>query len=157
MSKYDFFFIISGNQTEEECKQALERVKQELESQGAADVAFDPMGKQKLAYTIGQNKFGYLINSTFELEPSKVTKLGDLLKQQPEVIRFQLIRLKAGQKPGKYTIKMARTLATSEARPMVRREKAVVVPIKEEAPKPDLTPEELDKKLEEILKEGPII
>ena len=159
MHNYDFFFILSGNQTEADNASSLDQVKKLLANEGVVEPIFDNLGKQKLAYTIGQDRFGYLINSSFEMEPSKVADLRVKLKQQPEVIRYLISTLEPGKMPAKYTVKSAITpLEGSVVRFYSKKESHQAAPlVKEETKAVPLSQAELDKKLEEILKENPNI
>ena len=159
MKKYDFFFILSGNQTETEAAASLENIKQLLRSEGAAEPAFDNLGKHKLAFGIGQDRFGYLINSTVEMPAAGVASLKDKLRQEPKVIRYSLATLKAGQTPGKYTIKSVLTVTERAGeRFAARKEKRYQTPTSPAELKPVvLSSEELDKKLDQILTENPTV
>lgn len=160
MPKYDFFFILSGNQTEADNASSLDQVKKLLANEGVVEPIFDNLGKQKLAYTIGQDRFGYLINSSFAMEPSKLAQLRVKLKQQPEVIRYLISSLKPGQTPAKYTVKSTITpLEGSADRFYGKKEGHQAAPVarKEEVKAAPLSEAELEKKLEEILKENPNI
>lgn len=95
MKNYQFFFILSGNLSEPEVPGMIENVKKMVQAVGAANLVLENKGKQRLAYPIGLNHFGYLVNAAFTLEPEKVNALQNQLKLDLDVVRFMITEAKS--------------------------------------------------------------
>lgn len=95
MKNYQFFFILSGNLAEPEVPSMIEHVKKMVEATGAANLVLENKGKQRLAYPIGPNNFGYLINAAFNMEQEKVNTLQNQLKLDLDVVRFMITEAKS--------------------------------------------------------------
>ncbi len=95
MKNYQFFFILSGNLAEPEVPGMIEHVKKMVEAAGAANLVLENKGKQRLAYPIGPNHFGYMVNAAFNLEPEKVNTLQNQLKLDLDVVRFMITEAKS--------------------------------------------------------------
>ncbi len=103
--------------------------------------------KKKLAYAIKKQLFGYFSVMQFDMESDKVDDLQKQLNLDTDVLRSLIINLDElrTQKPTSKTRRPSATApsaASAEATPAAKPEKAEKVKI-----------EELDKKLEELLKE----
>lgn len=90
MKPYDLTFFVHGSLSDSEVPGVLEEVKNLLSEVGAEKISFGNAGRQKLAFPIKGNSFGYLINSSFSLPPEKNKTLRDKLALEPMVARFML-------------------------------------------------------------------
>ncbi|RLC36247.1 30S ribosomal protein S6 [candidate division Kazan bacterium] len=165
LTNYEITFIVAPDVTDLEVQKLVTKIHDSITKKGGNIFSNDIWGKQRLAYPIQKHEFGHYITTVFTLPPQFSDTLIAELRLMPEVLRYLLISLdKEKIKPGElkriepfkeqYT---PRTTATSAARTKtprgtsVSRDKTPVAatPKKDEATRM----KELDKKLEDILKE----
>ncbi|MBU1102119.1 30S ribosomal protein S6 [Patescibacteria group bacterium] len=96
--------------------------------------------KQKLAYPVKKRLAGCYVVFEFEMETEKIAELQNQLRQDSSILRFLIIN-KKGVKPEPTRSRPSRAKVTAASMP-AGEDKGEKVKI-----------EELDKKLEEILKE----
>lgn len=138
MKQYDLLFWLPGSFSESEAPSLVENIKQLLAEIGAEKAQLEILGRQKLAYPIKANHFGYAVNSTFVLPPEKVKTLKEKLGLEPVLLRFVLTHHQAKTYPHR--------------RPVGR----VAPPeVKPAAGQVDL--KEIDKKIDEILQQDNIV
>ncbi len=161
MTKYELMYIIPGKYTEEEVGPIRTAIKDLLAKNEAQLIREIDLGKKKLAYPIRQNHYGYYILNDFDAPGESVAKLESALKMMPEVLRQQIVhRLEAAKTAGKEpasrprlpadrskTEELASTAPIESARPARLDEPA------KPANKPKISLDELDQKLDELLKE----
>lgn len=140
MTNYDLLFLIPGSFSEGEVPGLLEDVNSLLAEAGAEKIQMKTMGRQKLAYPIKTNNFGYLINSCFALLPEKVKVLKEKLRLEPSLIRFTLTHHQAKTFPHR------RVPGKVPLAPVPPAKAATEVDLKE-----------IDKKIDEILQQDTIV
>lgn len=166
MAKYELLYIVPGKYTEEELPPITESVKKILEKNQATIIKEENQGKKKLAYSIGENHYGYYVFMVFEVEGPALASIDKELRLMPEVLRHQIVNY---LDPAKTTGKAPRpkpeeTKTTFQA---PTEEKTIIQSIKEkkesqeqtdeakkkETAKPKIDLDKLDEKLDELLKD----
>ncbi len=152
MDHYELLYLISANYTAEELQPIIDRVTHLIKTAGGEITKDDNLGKLKLAYPIKHNFHGYYILNEFNLRPLNLKKLEESLKLDSDILRHLVAKKK---------IKTAQELE-EERLAQERQLRAREEELAKEEPKPTETPtpakgkklslEELDKKLDEILK-----
>ncbi len=179
MQTYNFLFFLSGNLTEVEVPASLEKVQALLLQIGAQNIAFENAGRQKMAYPTGTHHFGYLINSSFEIESANITTLQEKLSLDKEILRFMVSKLGVGKKPvtlaelaasqpqrdnrehvRKENVTTPKIVATEEV--LVREEAAMEKEeksedSKEEKKKVKMDLNDINKKIDEILQQDDFV
>jgi len=151
LKNYELLYIIPNQYTEDECQNIKQKIDQLLVKHGAILGYEEFLGKKKLAYPIKQIAHGYYQLSEFELDDrSKIQELNSALRLDKEILRAQIIVKK------KLTdAERAKLKKREEERPLEREEKtdsAIKKPLAKKAESKKVSIENLDEKLEEILK-----
>lgn len=130
MRYYDLSYLISPDLSEKEAQQFNEKIIDFILKEGGILDTTQSLKKINLAYPIKKKKEAYFATLTFFLSPQKAPLLSQELEKEEKILRFLIFKKKSPQK-----IKKAQV---SKPKP----------PLKEK-----VKLEELEKKLEEILKE----
>ncbi|MBI2984962.1 MAG: 30S ribosomal protein S6 [Candidatus Kerfeldbacteria bacterium] len=155
---YEMLYIIPGSKTEEEAKQVAERIQQLLRDQGATISKQDFWGKRRLAYEIRRARQGFYDYLEFDLDSQALAPLERALGLNEDVLRYQVLRR---------IVKTPEQLAADQqlreriaARRQAEKERHTAAAMATEAPPPtpsapapQVSGQELEKKLEEILEE----
>lgn len=132
---YELTYIINPDLSEQEVVTQTDKVAGFINELDGEIKKESPIQKRKLSYPIKKEKEGYFISLDFQLSSDKLEKLNHQLKQEKDILRYLIISKKI-----------------QKIRPM--RVKKFKERIKvAERPKEKVKLEELDKKLEELLKE----
>ncbi len=123
---YELLYIVPAKFTEEELAPMIEKINELIKNQGGEIISTENLGKKKLAYQIKQIFRGYYIFNRFNLNPQNLKELNKNLQLDSNILRFLITKFEIEKKPKK------------EIKPKIKKEK--------------ISSEELDKKLEEILK-----
>lgn len=140
---------IAPNLTDTEASQALERISKIIEdAECLVPSASKTSMRTRFAYPIKHVRQGLYHFIRFEAEPQKIKDLIKELKLVPEILRFRVEKIKLPREMPSSPI----ASPPARERGWTTREKTDLpaTPILEEK---KVTIEELDKKLEEILKE----
>ncbi len=142
--KYELLAIIPAQYSETELPGIFSNLSDAVKEAGAEVISQEDKGKEKLAYSVGQVKFGHLSLIRFEAEPAVAKKLGEQLRLRNDLIRYMITKVvsRAAPKPriGGETARKEPVFA-----PVSGEETATAK--KEEK----VTLEDLDRKLDEIL------
>ena len=134
MKLYELTYLISPEFSEEELKSLNEKINSLIQKgTGVLNEVKLPI-KKKLAYPIKKQREAFLINLSFYFEPEKLGSLEKELKSEKKILRYLIL--------AKPKLKIAK----------VRKRPTKIIPkipVKEK--KVEL--KEIEKKLEEILKE----
>jgi small subunit ribosomal protein S6 len=133
MKLYELTYLISPEVSEEELKSLNEKINSLIQKGAGALNEIKPPIKKKLAYPIKKQNEAFLIELSFYLEPEKLGSLEKELKAEKKILRYLILA-----KPKLKIIKLRK-----------RPKKVIPKPLKEK--KVEL--KEIEKKLEEILKE----
>lgn len=158
MTQYELLYIVPMRYTEDELNPIKQKVRESIENAGGKILLDDSLGKKKLAYPVKKIHQGYYLLNHFELEPARLSSLDRNLRLTDEIIRHIIVKYEA-----KTVFKIEKIReglqASSDIFPregMTER----VAPPKQEPKKAEEKTEEkekvnledLDKKLDEILK-----
>lgn len=142
--KYELLLIIPAQYSETELPGVFEALLAHVAASGAQVIGNSDLGKQKLAYQIGQARFGHMLLIKLEAEPEVAKKLNEQMRLRPEVIRHMLTKV------------VTRSLSKERQTPITMRE-PVFAPVQGAAEptivtrEEKITLEDLDRKLDEIL------
>ena len=115
--QYETVFILTPVLSDAQMKEAVEKFKDFLVSNGCEMVNEEMWGLRKLAYPIQKKSTGFYCLFEFKGDPTIVKKLDTVYRRDERVIRFLTFRL------DKYAV------AYAEKRRHVRAEKAAQAPV----------------------------
>lgn len=150
MKTYELLYIIPPKFTDQELQEVVAEVENVLKEAKSGILDSRMPEKRILAYPIKHCRIGFCGLVKFENDAATVSKMDEKLRMMPNIIRHRIFIYKETQKP------------SFEKETEKRREKKVIKPKEKpmaeekakEAPKTEkIKLEELDKKLEELLKE----
>lgn len=168
MKTYELLYIIPSKFTEKETGDISREVEAILKNTQANILESKFLGKRLLSYPINHSHYGIYELIKFETDAPTVKKIDEKLRLTSEIARHQIMKFIETQKPdfekaktGRRTekTKVTRTAPSFEsplAPPGGRDQLQPRAPLRKEPPEPGkekIKLEELDKKLEEILKE----
>lgn len=139
---YELTYIISQLSTEIDASSTAGKVREQI-AQLNGQIKKESIGeKKKLSFPIKKQSTGFYATAKFELEPEKIDELNNYLRLNNEILRHLIINLAElkTEKPGKQPV---------DAKTAVN-ESSLAAAIKPQPGKVKI--EELDKKLEELLK-----
>ncbi len=138
---YELTYIISLLSTNVETSSVAEKVRAQIKELGGEAKKEYISEKKKLAFKIKKQGSGFYATAVFEMEPEKIDELNSFLRSNNDILRHMIIN-QAELRTEKVSKKPARIkLADSET--VIGETKAKTGKVKIE---------ELDKKLEELLK-----
>lgn len=147
MKHYELTCLVSPQLSEEEIKDFQEKISSFAREQGGILTSFNNKNaiKRKLGYPIKTKgrprlivKEAYLAILSFSLEPAKIVELDKKLKSETQIIRYLLLT----KTPPKSKIEVPKILPKAQEARTKGKPGEVKVELKE-----------IEKKLEEILKE----
>ncbi|MBU0598298.1 30S ribosomal protein S6 [Patescibacteria group bacterium] len=163
LQNYELLFIISLKKAGEKSHEALvKKIQKVITDSGGSMVTLEDWGRRRLAYEINGEKFCNYILMEFEIENEHIKKITSAIKLMPEIIRHSLVqkRIKSEKELAKEQRIKEKIAAKEEQEQEKEKEvaKPAVVEKKTEPEKPKPTEpkislEDLDKKLDDILKE----
>lgn len=133
MKEYELTYLISSELSEEKAKEFQNKITSFVQEEGGVLAGENLLLKRSLAYPIKKETRAYLAVLNFQISPEKLAGLEKKLKLEKQIIRYLLL-IKAKLK---------------KIRAMRRKFIPKIAPEKEK--KAEL--KEIEKKLEEILKE----
>lgn len=158
--KYDFLYIVPAKYTDKEIPKINELIAKTIKDNGAQIIEEEILGRRKIAYPIKQSRYGYFVNQTIAAKPADLEKINKELRILPEILRFQITEFIPKSKTAPIE---TQTTEISPKEAQIDQEEILkpTKPITEAAElkpeiskKPKVALEDLDKKLDEILKEG---
>jgi len=141
-------YIIAPNFSDEQQAKITAELAALIKNEGGAVTAAEILGSKKLTYMIKKAAVGFYHRLEFDLEPAKLINIQHKSRLMTEILRFIIvIKKKVTEKP-----KMAARPKPIEApAPRIFKKAPPKEGFKEKAKKVSI--EELDKKLDEILKD----
>lgn len=142
--KYELLIVIPAQYSETELPGIFEALLKHIAASGAQVTGNSDLGKQKLAYQIGQARFGHMLLVKLEAEKAVAKTLNEQMRLRGEVIRHMLTKVeeRAPAKPRRVPELVKRepvfAAVAQSSSPTVKKEDK-------------LTLEDLDRKLDEIL------
>ncbi len=155
MKVYELLYIIPPKFTWQETFDIEKEVRKILKEARVNILGTKPFEKRQLAYPVKRCHFGIYGQMKFEGNEEQIKKIDEKLRLEPNIIRHNVFKFKATQAP------VIRDFREKREKKYVKPKQAAKE-IKEPpvTPKPDeggktekIKLEELDKKLEELLKE----
>ncbi|MDD2696939.1 MAG: 30S ribosomal protein S6 [Candidatus Pacebacteria bacterium] len=134
MKNYELTYLVSSELPEEEVKSLQAKIASFVQEEGGFLVEEGMFLRRKLAYPIKKQSQAYLVIFVFQLDPQKLANLEKKLKAESQILRYLLL-IKLPQRPRKIRAFIRKPV---EEKP--EKEKKVEL-------------KEIEKKLEEILKE----
>lgn len=134
---YELIYLLSPLMERKDINAAAEKVRGFIISLDGQIKRYDIGEKKKLGYPIKKQLFGYYVVAEFNMEADKMEELQKNLKASHEIVRSMIITKK--------------TLKERPVRQRIAKPKPMVTPEIHKGEKVKI--EELDKKLEELLKE----
>ncbi len=162
MQHYELAYIVPIKYLDDELQKVNETVASMLKSFGGEITATEDMGKRRLAYPIEQVFQGSYFAIEFNMDSVEIPQFEAKLKLQKEVLRHMIVtkRIKSSEEVEREN-KIREGLKTAkqeelnkieeEEKSSIKKEEEVIVEEKKEKNKAKL--EDLDKKLDEILKD----
>lgn len=180
MKNYELLAVLPGTLTETEAHEIAGQIKDAVEKNGGSALAMEYNGKSRLSYPMRHIRYGYFFLFTFEAIEKDILVIQQKIRLVPQVLRFlckiynpaQKVSLNLGE-PTPVAVETETTLNTEKKEDIVVKEvpemqleqvvpATVSVEETEEAPvkakkeskkaaKSDISMEEIDQKLDELL------
>jgi small subunit ribosomal protein S6 len=158
---YELVYSIPANVTDAEVAPLQASVTSLLEREGAKISRNESAGKLKHAYPVGKTRYGHYFLVQFTAEKPALPKIREALRLSAGLSRAQIV---AGARPITGAI---RILSHEEARQRAREDRmnaasvrsdertapVAAPPAASSAPRPTISQEEVDKKIEQMLAE----
>lgn len=132
---YEISFIINNEDSS--------AVKKTLSKRGAEVMSESEINKIRLSFPIKKQSYGFLGSMSFQAEPELLVLISADLKLEENVLRFMISKAKEGRATKETRVADAKTRETRKETSKDETKKVT---------EPVLTNEELEKKIEEILK-----
>ncbi len=155
-------FILPSSLSETESAKVHEQVLNTIKNAGGEVVKNETLGRRRFAYAIKHEQYGVYLLVQFDIETANLKKLHEALRGMQEILRYLLVQIHVKTQAEiekeqriKERIEMRRVAAQVQEQAQ-EREKALAEERKEEKKVDDdkkISLEELDTKLDEILKE----
>jgi len=157
---YELTLIISSDLSEFDAEKAVDKVKTSITGKGGEITNTSDWGKKKLAYAIKGGEYGFYHTLIFDLSPDNIAPLTHELELAPEVLRYLMISLeKEGVTPDQlFSPEKEQLMISSAVKEKLAPKVVSLPPAKAAAPAAAAEPEiaiskeELDQKIDEVLK-----
>ncbi|MEK7105459.1 MAG: 30S ribosomal protein S6 [Patescibacteria group bacterium] len=159
MQKYELLYIIPAVMTDGEAEAVGAKIEGMIKTTGASVVRTENLGKLKLAYPIKHQKHGFYMLVQFDAETQVMVKLDNDLRLNENVLRHQVTIRPEGSEKRIYKLEAYTSPINEEGFALRRGERTekrrtpatptTGAPMMKKGP--DMTVEELDKKLDAIL------
>lgn len=93
MNIYENVVIINPSLSEEELKEAIDKISEQIIKAGGEILKVDNWGKKKLAYELNKQKMGYYIIILFKSRPSFIKELEYFYKVFEPAVKYMVIKL----------------------------------------------------------------
>ena len=151
MKPYELLYIVPAVMTDAEAETVNAKVTEMVKATGAQIIRVENLGKIKLAYPIKHQKYGFYMLVQFDAEAEVISKLEYDLRLNENILRHQLIARGEGADKKAYKLEAYQSPISEEGFAPRRGASApmTAAPIIKKGP--EMTIEELDKKLDAIL------
>lgn len=147
MPQYELMYIVASSIADDQIPTVTDGVLNYVTSLGGSVLKEEQMGKKKLAYPIKKTRNGFYAAVTFQMETQKINELDVKVRTTEGIIRHLLVNLEE-------TIsRMEKDAVAQEKMNKNRAQNAKPETITEKPVETDITPENLDAKIEEALSE----
>lgn len=93
MNRYETVFILTPVLSDEQMKEAVQKFRNFLESNGAQVINEELWGLRKLAYPIQKKSTGFYCLFEFDADPALIKQLETAYRRDERLIRFLTFRL----------------------------------------------------------------
>lgn len=163
MKEYELLYIVGTQFTDQEIQRLQSKIDEMLTQAGAKVVKTQNLGKIKLAYPIKKIHHGSYVLSYFDAEPSVIVDLNRRLELAEEILRHTLLARPTGALERTFELvsyvaplseeaKSEREMKRAPMKTFKKAEPQLPSPAPVLAQKSSMTMEELDQKLDKILK-----
>ncbi len=135
MRNYELTYLIPSDLTEKDLKEITEKIKSFIQEENGVLIKTRGLEKRKLGYPINKKEEGFLGSLDFSLNPEGLKNIDKKLKSDSQILRYVILTKKALKE-------MPIKKITEQNKPLARRPKDRKAELKE-----------IDKKIEEILRE----
>lgn len=142
---YELTALLPGTLPDEETESTTAALRKLLEEHGAVIAKHGIWEKRKLAYPVNHIRQGTYVVTEFDMEPAEVAAVERTLQLEKAILRHIIV--KAHKKTAKEMEQEARRRTEHFAKRAERQPVQPTEPVKE------ISKEELEEKLEEILKD----
>lgn len=159
MNKYELLYIVGTQYTDAEVAEIQAKVAGMLEKVGAKIIRNEMVGKIRLAYIIKKVRHGSYTLVHFDADPTIMKDFNRSMELMEEVLRHTLLLREPGAESKKFEIfayvpPLSDEGKRVESKPALVREKPVTTETSATIPaEVNMSIEELDKKLDEILED----
>lgn len=150
MQTYEVLVVLPGTLTAEEVQTKQNEITKLCTEHGAEHVHVNDMGKHRLAYEIQKARFGWFTHIVLQLEKTRVKEVQMVLQRSSGLLRFA-IRSVAPETKREFSFFTGLFSETGDKRTAAPGTTTTFTQKVEAAPAP-VNMEELDKKLEDIIK-----
>jgi small subunit ribosomal protein S6 len=91
--KYECFFILEPELSEENMAGVGDKLKGVVESNGGTVVSYVPWGKKKLAYPVKKRHYGHYVLMEFASDPALVMELERNMRLDERVLKFITVKV----------------------------------------------------------------
>ncbi len=160
MQRYELLYILPQHVADTEVTAIANQITEKIRGSHATIVREEHLGRKKLAYKIKTSTHGTYELVQFDMESEHVKPLEQSLQLMQDILRFQIVKIPTKSEEQltreralqeKLARQMAQAARVEVASPTVTPEQTPIVP-----PAPQLSSEELSKKLDELLEKPEI-
>jgi small subunit ribosomal protein S6 len=148
-TRYELLYILPTTLTDDEVGGIESKVNATLTKVGAVIESTKRLGKFKLAYPIKGQRHGHYVLVFFTAETSTVTKIDELLRIMPEMVRHLTLRADEAGEQKFDLVQFAEIVVEGGREERRRRERAAE---KEEAKKTEEAPKKIESALSDDVK-----
>lgn len=142
---YDLTYIVKPTFTDAEVKVVVKKVADLIGKNGGSIIEEKILDKRRLMYPIKKQSYGFYVTQFFKSEPQSIFEIDNAMRHDVDVLRHLIIEGDSHKTVAKGSLKPAKKKATKDAT------KTSVSFTKEK--EKEVSAEDLDKRLEEILEE----
>lgn len=110
MRKYEAFFILDPDMTDEATAGVNDKLKDVVTGNGGMVISHVPWGKKKLAYPVRKHTRGHYVLMEFSGDPSLVAELERNMRLDERVLKFITVKLQEYYDPEKEQVEEPRPL-----------------------------------------------
>lgn len=92
-NNYELTFIVNGVLSDDQIRQAVQRVRKLIEEQGGEIIEVDEWGTRRLAYPINKKRNGFYVNLYFSGSGELVARLERALEIDDDILRYLTLRM----------------------------------------------------------------
>lgn len=174
MKNYELLAVLPGTLTEAEAQDIAGQIKETTEKNGGSALEMEYNGKSRLAYPMRHIRYGYFFVFTFEATEEKIRIIQDKIRLIPQILRTlcktynpsQKVSLNLGEttpvaqenepsvekKEEMPVVEVNMAVNTEESTPAEETDEKTKKPAK----KSDISMEEIDQKLDELLEKNDV-